>query len=306
MTGSLALGDDVVEPNPPTMQLFATGLAGHTAICCDGNGNMLATNYRYLGSVGKINPQSGAEVLFDAPKVAADENQEPEPLVGIAIDADQRILALESNHGRLLRWSPTAGTVSILADRYQGHRFDSLFAVDVGPGGNIYFSEPERANADSPSGSLYRFDVATNRPTLLVGGLTQPTGICVTSSGKSLFVAEAGLAQITRFDLNEDGEAEKVAAYSLSMLLELDDPKELGRIAHVALDRRAWLYVALWDRGEVAVIDTNSGKLLELIPCGSETVFGLALWQDALLISIPGKEAIYRYDLRPLIGRHAP
>jgi len=287
-------------------QLYATGLAGHTAMCFDDQGSVLATNYRHLGSVGKINEQAGANLLFDAPLVASDQ-AEATALVGIALDDDGRVLTLDSAHGRVLRYTPESQMVAPLAERIQGRRFDSLFAIDIGPGGNIYFSEPERAASEDATGSLYRFDVATNRPMLLAEGLDQPTGLCLSSNGKSLYVAESGLGQIVVYSVSQqDGASEKVAAYLLSSLLEVDDPEEIGRLGHVAIDRRNWLYVSLWDRGEVAVIDTATGKLVEVISCHSESVFGLALWQDALLMSIPEKEAIYRYDLRPLIGRHAP
>ncbi|PQO25932.1 hypothetical protein C5Y96_20985 [Blastopirellula marina] len=303
---AVARSDEVVSPPASQCQLFATGLAGLTAMCCDGQGNVLATNYRHLGSVGRISEQDGAALLFDAPLPVADQD-ETASLVGIALDDDQRILVLDSQLGRVLRYMPESKMVTTLADRIQGRRFDSLFAIDIGPGGNIYFSEPERASGDGATGSLYRFDVVTNRPVLLADGLNQPTGICLNSNGKSLFVAESGRGLISVYTINQqDGSTEKVAAYFLALLLDIDDSKEIGRMGHIAIDRRNWLYVSLWDRGEVAVIDTTNGKLVEVISCHSDGVFGLALWQDALLMSIPEKEAIYRYDLRPLIGRHAP
>ncbi|MFN3151732.1 SMP-30/gluconolactonase/LRE family protein [Bremerella sp.] len=303
--GEVSHADDTPTSAASSCELFATGLAGHTAMCCDGQGNVLATNYRHLGSVGKISEADGASLLFDAP--AAADQDETSSLVGISLDDDQRILVLDSQMGRVLRYMPESKLVTTLADRIQGRRFDSLFAIDIGPGGNIYFSEPERASGADATGSLYRFDVVTNRPVLLVEGLDQPTGICLSSNGKSLYVAESGRGQISVYGINQqDGSAEKVAAYFLNLLLDIDDTKEIGRLGHIAIDRRNWLYVSLWDRGEVVVIDTTTGKLVEVISCHSDSVFGLALWQDALLMSIPEKEAIYRYDLRPLIGRHAP
>ncbi len=305
MTGT-ARSDDAGSSADKPCELFATGLADLTAMCCDEEGNVLATNYRHLGSVGMISQRDGASLLFDAPRPVSDQD-EPSSLVGIALDDDQRILALDSRLGRVLRYSPESKMVATLTDRIQGRRFDSLFAIDIGPGGNIYFSEPEQANATEASGAVYRFDVVTNRPALLVDGLDQPTGICLNSNGKSLYVAESGRGQVSVYGINQqDGTSEKKAAYFLHLLLDEDDPKEIGRLGHIAIDRRNWLYVSLWDRGEVVVIDTTSGDLVEVISCHSESVFGLALWQDALLMSIPKKEAIYRYDLRPLIGRHAP
>ncbi|MEW4562845.1 SMP-30/gluconolactonase/LRE family protein [Bremerella sp. JC770] len=302
----MVYSDEAETPASPPCDLFATGLAGHTALCCDGQGNVLATNYRHLGSVGKISETDGAALLFDAPADAT-EQRSASPLVGIALDDDQRILALDSQLGRVLRFVPDSKTITTLTDRIQGRRFGSLFAIDIGPGGNIYFSEPEQVPGEDATGALYRFDVVTNRPVQLAEGLDQPTGICLSSNGKSLYVAESGRGQISVYGLNQqEGTFEKTAAYFLTLLLETDDPKEIGRLGHIALDRRNWLYVSLWDRGEVVVINTTTGKLVEVISCHSKSVFGLALFQDALLMSIPEKEAIYRYDLRPLIGRHAP
>ncbi|MHC2066768.1 SMP-30/gluconolactonase/LRE family protein [Bremerella sp. T1] len=304
LSGFVNAQDDVPTASS-SLRLFATGFAGHSAMCCDGEGTVLATNYRHLGSVGRVDTLQGASIVFDAPAMMADDEL-LFPLVGISLDSDQRILALDSDHGRILRFSPKSDSVNVLADRFQGRRFDSLFAIKVGPNGNIYFTEPERASGESGTGSVYRFDVATNRPTVLEENLDQPTGICLSSNGKKLFVAESGKSRVPVYSLTDEGQEGKVATYFLTQMLDIDDPKEIGRLGHMVLDRRAWLYIALWDRGEIAIIDTNTGKLLEVLPSGSDRVFGLALWQDALLMSVPGKEAIFRYDLRPLIGRHAP
>ena len=304
LCGDLLHAEDSAEATSNVPELFATGLVGHSAILCDGEGNVLATNYRLPGTVGRIGLESGASVLFEIP--ASTEQDERSSLVGVTLDADGRVLAMDSQHGRIFRWNPKTKMVGVVADRIQGRRFDSLFGIDVGPGGNIYFSEPERSSGDARSGSIYRFDVDTNRPTLLAEGLEQPTGICLSSNGKSLFVVEAARTRVAVYDVQEEGTLEKRSTYYLALMLPAENLAELGRIGHITIDRRGWLYVALWDRGEIAVIDTQTGKLLETIDSGSDRVFGVALWQDALLISVPGKEAIFRFDLRPLIGRHAP
>lgn len=304
LCGDVLQAEDNAASTQNIPQLFATGLVGHSAILCDGEGNVLATNYRLPGTVGRIGQESGAKVLFEIP--ANMEQDEHTPLVGVDLDADGRVLALDSQQGRILRWNPETKMIGVVVDRFQGRRFDSLFGIDVGPGGNIYFSEPERTSGEAGSGSIYRYDVATNRPMLIAYGLQQPTGIRLSSNGKSLFVAEAGRTRVAVYDVEEDGTLKKVSTYYLALMLPAENLAELGRIGHITIDRRGWLYIALWDRGEIAVVDTKTGKLLETIDSGSDRVFGVALWQDALLMSVPGKEAIFRFDLRPLIGRHAP
>ncbi len=304
LLGGVLVADEATEPTPNVPELFATGLVGHSAVRCDGQGNVLATNYRHAGTVGQINSESGASILFEVP--APLESEEKLPLVGLALDSDGRVLTLDSQQGKILRYNPQTMMVGVVVDRIQGRRFDSLFAIDVGPGGNIYFSEPDRSSGETASGSIYRFDVATNRPTVLAEGLDQPTGLCLSSNGKFVYVAEAGRGQIDVFALQEDGTSQRAKTYFLKSMLDLEGSREIGRLGHITIDRRGWLYVTLWDQGEIAVIDTNSGKLLETIACGSQRVFGVTLWQDALLMSVPSKEAIFRLDLRPLISRHAP
>ncbi|PQO34163.1 SMP-30/gluconolactonase/LRE family protein [Bremerella cremea] len=304
LTCSILVADEAVTPTTNVPELFATGLVDHSAIRCDGEGNVLATNYRHAGTVGQINAETGASILFEVPAAMGQDTKLP--LVGLALDGDGRVLTLDSQQGKIFRWNPETMMVSVVVDRIQGRRFDSLFAIAVGPGGNIYFSEPDSSSLETPNGAVYRFDVATNRPTLVADGLDQPTGICLSSNGKFLFVAEAGRSRINVFALKEDGVVEKARTYFLDSMLDLDNGTEIGRLGHMTIDRRGWLYVTLWDQGNIAVIDTNSGKLLETIGCCSDRVFGVTLWQDALLMSIPSKEAIFRLDLRPLISRHAP
>lgn len=289
----------------PAVQLFATGVLDNAALAVDSQGDLLATNYRRPGTVGWISPAHGASLLWE---LDPEESPAAEPvfLVGLAVDDDQRVLALDSHRGRLLRWNPGTEMVQVLAERYEGRRFDSLFAVAVDRRGNIYFSEPERSGTSDASGALYRYDVVTNRISPLSVELAQPTGLCLSLTGNQLFLAESGAARIVVWDLAAESTENARRSISLPKLLGVDDATDVGHLGHLATDRRGWIYVALWDRGEVAVIDPRQETLLEIIPSSGRQVFGLAVRHDALLMSVPEKEAIYSYDLRPLISRHAP
>ena len=289
----------------PAVQLFATGVLDNAALAVDSRGDLLVTNYRRPGTVGRISPAQGASVLWelDSAELPA---AEPIFLVGLAVDDDQRLLALDSHLGRLLRWNPGTEMVQVLAERYEGRRFDSLFAVAVDRRGNIDFAEPERSGTSGASGALYRYDVVTHRISPLSVELAQPTGLCLSLTGNQLFLAESGETRIVVWDLTAESAETARRSISVLKLLGVDDATEVGHLAHLTTDRRGWIYVALWDRGEVAVIDPRQETLLGIIPSNGRQVFGIALRHDALLMSVPEKEAIYSYDLRPLISRHAP
>src|SRR5690554_1294574 len=69
------------------VHLFATGFTGHSALAIDAQGNLLATNYRVEGAVGRISPEQGATTLFHI-EPREEDMPAASPLVGIALDAD--------------------------------------------------------------------------------------------------------------------------------------------------------------------------------------------------------------------------
>jgi len=284
-------------------RLFATGLVGNSAIAAISENSVVVANYRNPGTIARISEDDGASVLVEI------TNDDPTldtgaQIVGLTLDRDQRLIALDAASGRLLRWNPESKGVATIVDRFQGRRFNSLFATVLDKAGNFYFTVPE--SGSTSAGQVYRFDATTNQPSLLAGQLVQPTGICFGVDRDQLFVAESGNSRIVSIQISDTATESKRSVIDLSGLFEKLPATDSNRIGHLAIDRRGWLYVALWDHGVVAVVDSRGGQLLELIPTGGKQVFGIAVAKDWLWMSIPEKEAIYRYDLRALIGRHAP
>jgi len=285
-------------------KLFATGLVGRSAISLDRQGNVYATNYRRPGTIGRFHARDGAAIVASLPTPTTPEATEPK-LSGLAFDNDRRFIALDSGLGRVLRWGSEDTKPTVLVDRFEGRRFDSLFAVAVAKNGNVYFTEPDHGTTESSTGNVFVYDAKLNLVVPLSRSLIQPTGCCLSFNQDRLFVADSAALEIHVLPTTDKPEIEvdKISLAPLLTKLGADLPDHLG---HLAIDRRGWLYVGLWDRGQIAVIDLANKKPLALIASGGDEIFGLAIHQESLLFSVPGKEAIFRYDLRPLVGRLAP
>src|SRR5439155_11610482 len=97
----------------------------------------------------------------------------------------------------------------ILADRFQGKRFNSPNDVVLGPDGALYFTDP---TLDLPTGQkqeipfqgVYRLDAAGN-VRLLTKDLTQPNGLAFSSDGKRFYVDDSEKRNIRVYDFGSDG-----------------------------------------------------------------------------------------------------
>lgn len=87
------------------------------------------------------------------------------------------------------------GKYKILADRYEGKRFNSPNDVIVGPDGAFYFTDPtldlvKGEKQEIPFQGVYRLD-AKGTVTLLTKDLSQPNGLAFSPDGKHLYVDDS-------------------------------------------------------------------------------------------------------------------
>jgi gluconolactonase len=125
--------------------------------------------------------------------------------------------------GRSIVRTELDGTLTTLADHYQGKRLNSPNDVAVKSDGTIWFSDPPygletdyqggRRESELPA-NLYRFDPRDGSLTVAADDFVGPNGLCFSPDEQRLYVTETGLQFdpsakrcIRRFEVAADGKS---------------------------------------------------------------------------------------------------
>ena len=101
------------------------------------------------------------------------------------------------------------GKYKILADHFEGKRFNSPNDVIVGPDGALYFTDPTLdlvagEKQEIPFQGVYRLDESGN-VRLLTKDLSQPNGLAFSPDGKKFYVDDSQQRNIRVYDVASDG-----------------------------------------------------------------------------------------------------
>lgn len=102
----------------------------------------------------------------------------------------------------------TGGKYAVLADKFEGKKFNSPNDVIVGPDGALYFTDPtldlpKGEKQEIPFQGVYRLD-KNGGVRLLTNELTQPNGLAFSPDGKRLYVDDSKQRNIHVYDVNPD------------------------------------------------------------------------------------------------------
>jgi len=140
---------------------------------------------------------------------------------GHTVDREGRLVSCE-HRGRCVSRTGFDGRREVLADRYEGKRFNSPNDVVVRSDGSIWFTDPsygidsdyEGDAADSEIGAcnVYRLDPESRHVTLVADDFVQPNGLAFSPDESLLYVSDTGLTHradgphhVRRFRVAVDG-----------------------------------------------------------------------------------------------------
>jgi len=204
---------------------------------------------------------------------------------GSLVDSQKRVIVCESQSRRVIRIERD-GSVTVLADNYEGKKFNSPNDLSIDSKGRLYFTDPRYGRRDTMEildvqgkqvEGVYRIDAPGKVTRIIEHEVERPNGILVSPGDRYLYVAdnnnntEGGARKIWRFDLKKDGSID-----SASRKLIFDWHTARGPDGF-KMDRDGRLYVAAGlnrpsrfettdeYKGGLFIISPE-GKLVEFIP----------------------------------------
>ena len=127
-------------------------------------------------------------------------------------DLQGRLVTCEHGARRVTR-TEYDGSITVLADSFDGKRLNSPNDVVVKRDGSVWFTDPEfgilgyyegaRATPELPT-NVYRYDPATNRLSVVIDDIVRPNGICFSPDESTVYIVDCGTAprRILAYDVD--------------------------------------------------------------------------------------------------------
>jgi gluconolactonase len=192
--------------NSAKVERLASGMRWSEGPVWFGDGRYLLWSDIPNNRIMKWEEETGAVTVFRKPSNNANGNTR---------DRQGRLLTCEHETRRVTR-TEYDGTVTVIADRFDGKRLNSPNDVVCRSDGSIWFTDPpfgilgnyegREAKPELPT-NVYRVDPAGGRLTVVTGDINRPNGLCFSPDEKKLYVIEAGVSPrvIRAFDVVDGG-----------------------------------------------------------------------------------------------------
>lgn len=185
---------------------------------------------------------------------------------GNAFDDKGRLYTCESAGRRVIR-TDKRGKVEIIAERFEGKRFNAPNDIAVSKQGHVYFTDPAfGSQADSREMDYYGvYHVNAKGEVSLVSKFpTRPNGIALSHKGDKLYVTNSDEKNVRSYDIGKDG----VPANEQVLIAKID-----GVPGGIKTDEAGRLYVAA---REVFVYSPQGKQLLNIRLAGTPSNLAFA------------------------------
>ncbi len=214
----------------------------------DGKGNLIISNC--YGDWLTLVSESGQEIFVAAPT-------SPTEFVstnGLVFNSSGELYACDYKKGAILKFSPE-GKCDMVAEGYQGQKFNRPNDLAFDPSGNLFFTDPKSYNPDTLDGRIFVLERESNTVKLVYEGLAFPNGIAFSLDGESLYICESAKQRILKFPVNKN-----LSLGNYEVLVELPggDPDGL------AIDSAGNIFVAHFG-GKAVYKISKEGEVLQKI-----------------------------------------
>ncbi len=127
---------------------------------------------------------------------------------GLTRDREGRLIVCE--HGtRLVTRTEKDGSLTVLAEKFEGKKLNSPNDVVVKSDGAIYFTDPpygiQPEQQEQPVKGVYRLSADQRKLTLLIDDFTGPNGLAFSPDESCLYIDDSERRHIRAFDVQPDG-----------------------------------------------------------------------------------------------------
>ncbi|MBT5691505.1 MAG: SMP-30/gluconolactonase/LRE family protein [Opitutae bacterium] len=224
------------------------------------------------------------------------EFRKSEQANGNILDLQGRIISCQHAARNLIRIEKD-GSTTVLADKFDGKRFNSPNDVAVGKDGTLWFTDPPWGLSgphEIPGHWVYKLDPDSGKVEVLIKDLAMPNGIVFSPDGSRLYVADTG-GHKRHPDPAFHGLAPSVTCYAVTKDRKLG--KKLFKIDEgsdgMAVDVKGNLYLT---HGQVQVYDAN-GKKLETIEVPEKPANVCFGGKDYKTLFITARTSLYQVRL---------
>jgi gluconolactonase len=224
---------------------------------------------------------------------------------GLVFDRIGRLLMNQHGNRRIARIE-LDGTMAVVADKFEGKRFNSPNDLVFRSNGDLYFTDPpfglpkvlNDPGKELSFQGVYKL-AKDGTLTVLTKDVAFPNGIAFSPDEKTLYVSNADKNNAVwfAFDVKTDG--------TLGAKREIFNVNELAKTKPgvpdgMKVDKNGYLFAAA--PGGIHVIDPKEGKLLGSFEFDAATA-NCAWGEDGSVLYITSNSAIYRIQLRTVGAR---
>ncbi|MFC1489657.1 SMP-30/gluconolactonase/LRE family protein [Candidatus Latescibacterota bacterium] len=239
-TGKTYVDSPVVEDGA-VIKLISSGHGYTEGPVVDNAGNLYFVDIPF-NSITKIDPNGVRSGFVRGSGCANGLAIGPDGLLYACLNGDRSVVSIDSE-----------GNYTVLADNYEGKRFNNPNDLWIDAKGGIYFTDPAYyIRMTKELDGQYVYYITPDRSTVrrVIDDSINPNGIIGSMDNKFLYVADNGQRGILRYTINEDG---SLSNKTISINSGSDG---------MAIDSKGNIY--LTGRG-ITVYDPD-GKMIENIP----------------------------------------